>query len=291
MKSKKASFLILTAAIIAMFFACGTEKPVNTVSITEGEHIGTPHFIIKTETATYYLEKNNGGLSSIMDTEGTDWVQFSKSEKILGAAGAAADFRGLPNMVYLGEQGGVGHPGFDQCVSEQVNDTMIRVTSHSGNYVFSYAFTNDYAVMNIEKADTSRGYWVLYEGPIAGKFSPKTHICVTNEGYHPEQPSIYGDTPIKGNFTWMCFGDEGYDKMFYVEHTTPDTLIDIVYYMGSSGPELGNDSPDGMVVMGYGRTPDTKPLMRVAPNTFKFGFIDKPDVPKEQMKEAIEEQL
>lgn len=285
---KKLSLLFITATIMLLFNACNVPEKQTKVSITETEHIGTPHFVIKTERATYYLEKKNGGFSSIMDNSGTDWVQFQKSDTILGAAGAAADFRGLPNMVYQGEQGGVGHPGFDQCVSELVNDTMIRVTSHSGNYVFSYAFTNEYAVLNIEKADTSRGYWVLYEGPIAGKFSPETHICVTNEGYHPEQPSIYGDVPINGNFEWMCFGDTAYDKMFYVQHLTPDTLIDIVYYMGSSGPELGNQSPDGMVVMGYGRTPDTKYLMKQAPNKFKLGFIDKPDVEKAQLKESIE---
>lgn len=280
-------YLILVFAI-SLLSCENTEKQV---LIEEVEYKNQAHFKISTERATYYLEKMGGGFSSILDSKGTDWVQFHKSDTVLGAAGAAADFRGLPNMVYQGEQNGVGHPGFDQCVSEQVNDTLIRVTSHSGNYVFTFAFTNDYAVMNIEKADTTRKYWMLYEGPIAGKFNPESHICVTNERYHPEKPSIYSDTPIMGNFEWMCFGDENYDQMFYVEHLTPDTLVDIVYYMGSSGSELGNDSPDGMVVMGFGRDPYTNPQMKQFPNTFKFGFIDKPGTPKEQMKEEIEKQL
>ncbi len=289
MKTKLLIFLQLFIVYAMVLMSC--EKVEKQITIEEVEYKNVACFKISTEKATYYLEKQNGGFSSIIDKNGTDWVQFHKSDTIRGAAGAAADFRGLPNMVYQGEQNGVGHPGFDQCVSEQVNDTLIRVTSNSGNYVFSFAFTHDYAVMNIEKADTSRKYWMLYEGPIAGKFNPKSHICITNEGYHPEQPSIYGDVPIKGNFKWMCFGDENYDQMFYVEHVTLDTLIDIVYYMGSSGPELGNDSPDGMVVMGFGRDPHTNPQMNQFPNTFRFGFIDKPATSNEDMKEKIEEKL
>lgn len=264
----------LACSLLVLLFSC--QQKQNQVMIEEVGYKNTPHFKITTPSATYFLEKQSGGFSSILDNKGTDWVQFHKSDTILGAAGAAADFRGLPNMVYQGEQNGVGHPGFDQCVSEQVNDTMIRVTSHSGNYVFSFSFAPEYAIMNIEKADTSRKYWVLYEGPIAGKFNPKSHLVFSNEGFHPEKPSIYGDIPIHGNFEWMCFGDENYDKMFYVEHVTPDTLIDIVYYMGSSGPGLGNESPDGMVVMGFGRDPRTNPLMDQFPNVFRFGFIEKP---------------
>ncbi|MEM9680605.1 MAG: hypothetical protein AAF901_09800, partial [Bacteroidota bacterium] len=72
---------------------------------------------------------------------------------------------------------------------------------------------------------------------------------------------------------------------------TPPTLIDIIHYMGSSGPELGNQSPDGMVVMGFGRDPHTNPQMKQFPNTFKFGFIDKPKVPKGDFKEIIEQYL
>jgi len=283
-KTLKLNYQLLVLAIV-LVSACSVKAP--NVNIEETVFKNTLHYKITTKTATYFLEKQSGGFSSILDAQATDWVQFHKSDTIRGTAGAAADFRGLPNMVYQGEQNGVGHPGFDQCVSEQVNDTLIRVISNSGNYVFSYAFTHEYAQLNIEKADTSRKYWMLYEGPIAGKFNPKSHICVTNEGYHSEQPSIYGDTPINGNFEWMCFGDENYDKMFYIEHVTADTLIDIVYYMGSSGPELGNDSPDGMVVMGYGRDPHTNPKMNQYPNTFRFGFIDKPNGTTEQIKEAL----
>lgn len=285
MKIINTKITVLTVLVIFGFTNCQlTDKKV---AIQEVKYIGTPHFKISTTKATYYLEKQNGGFSSIVDEHGTDWVQFHKSDTILGAAGAAADFRGLPNMVYQGEQNGVGHPGFEQCVSEQINDTMIRVTSNSRNYVFTYSFSPEFVLMKIENADTSRKYWVLYEGPIAGKFNPKSHLVFTNEGFHPEKPSIYGDTPINGNFKWMSFGDKNYDKMFYVEHVTPDTLIDIVYYMGSSGPELGNESPDGMVVMGFGRDPQTNPQMNQTPNTFKFGFIDKPAGSPEDMHKKI----
>jgi hypothetical protein len=290
MQPKTLAFLSLIVVLAFAITSCLNKD--NKITITEEVYNNTAHFKIATNKATYYLEKQNGGFSSIIDQQGTDWVQFHKSDTtIQGAAGAAADYRGLPNMVFQGEQNGVGHPGFDQCVSEKVNDNTIRVSSHSGSYQFTYSFTHEHVVMDIQKADTTRKYWVLYEGPIAGKFNPSSHICITSEGYHPEQPSIFDDPPIMGNFEWMCFGDEQYDIMFYVQHLTPDTLIDIIHYMGSSGPALGNDAPDGMVVMGFGRDPYTNPQMKQFPNSFKFGFMDKPDAPKEDFKTIIGKRL
>ncbi len=263
--------LLLICFIIVVLPACYFNN--TNVTITEVRYKNTPHFKIITPSATYFYEQQSGGFSSIIDVDNKDWVNYKKSDSVRVPQSAAADFRGLPNLVYSGQQNGIGHPGFDKCLSKKMNDSTLMTESKNGNYKYFWTFYPDKAIMKIVKADTSRHYWFLYEGPIAGQFNPQTHFCYTNKGLQAEKPSIFEGNPIKGYFDWICFGDSSSNQLFFIHHITPDKHIDIVTYMGNS--EKGNNSKEGMVVMGFGRTPDTKALMQKTPNVFSIGFIEK----------------
>src|SRR5690606_41005486 len=92
----------------------------NPLTIEEEIYNDRSHFVVSTESAIYYLDKAGGGLSSIIDCDGIDWVHYNGSPHARVPDGASGGFRGLPNFVFRSDDGGAGHPGFDQCISEQM---------------------------------------------------------------------------------------------------------------------------------------------------------------------------
>ncbi len=277
------SFLIFSIVVmLPTAISCKQESPV----IEEIAYKGTDHFRIETENATWYLEKQSGGFSSVLDKSGTDWIQFRKSDSVSVPESAASDFRGLPNLVHRGKQSGIGHPGFDKCTSTLLNDSTILTESKNSNYAFTWTFHQEYAEFKLLRADTSRNYWFLYEGTIGGHFKPADHLCFTDQGFQAEKPPISGGNYIADNFQWVAFGDVSSSQLFFVKHLNPDKYEDVIMYMGAS-PGMGNESPDGMVVMGFGRDDAHQPLMQEVPNSFRVGFLNLQEKPSENSFEKI----
>ena len=69
--------------------------------ITEKEYLNRPHFEITTQTDTYLFDRAGGGFSSIKDKEELEWIGFKPGNGSVPGS-AAADFRGLPNLVFRG---------------------------------------------------------------------------------------------------------------------------------------------------------------------------------------------
>jgi acetyl esterase/lipase len=246
--------------------------PTPSVQIGTVSHIGTEHYKIATPRAVYYLEKQSGGLSSVLDPQGTDWVQFRKSENVSVPGSAASDFRGIPNLVFGGEQGGIGHPGFDKCFSEQINATAIRTTSKNGLWQWTWTFSDSTAVLDIQKTDTTRTYWFLYEGPVAGRFDPTRQFWGTDgDTLHADAPDFLNKTAAFGRYRWVYFGQKDYPWCFFAAQQTPDQLEDTFSYMGSTA--AGVKAPDGMNVFGFGRGRNTGPTLRKAGQRFTIGFF------------------
>jgi hypothetical protein len=243
------------------------------ISITEVEYIGNPHFKVETPTATYYISKQSGGCSSMIDKDGNDWVKFSRTGNNPPANSADSDFRGIPNLVYQGVDDGVGHPvGLNKCTTIQTAHNKLHVTSNSGLWEFSWTFQDDHAVISVEKADPSRNYWFLYEGPVAGKWSPSTHYWATDvTGVRTDQPLI-NNSVVNGNWQWAYFGDDNADRCLYVSMVEKDDKNDFFAYMGNYNT-MGISSPDGMNVFGFGRSA-ANPLMNDL-NKFILGFYEK----------------
>ena len=58
-----AIFELMKLSLTAAFIFLASTLPVSGTDITEDIFAGVPHFIIKTKKATYYLDKEGGGLS------------------------------------------------------------------------------------------------------------------------------------------------------------------------------------------------------------------------------------
>ena len=263
---------ILVLTLLLSTLACqGLKREIN---ITEIDYQNIPHFKVETPTAIYYINKESGGCTSVFDIDGNDWIMHSKTGTDGPTISSDSDFRGMPNLVFRESDDGVGHPvGRALTTTKQISNNKLYVTSNSGLWEFVWTFHEDYATLFVEKADPSRAYWFLYEGPVAGRFDPHNQYWANNnDGVRIDIPCQFGNR-AKDNWQWVYFGDKSVDRCFYVSMVENDTLTDFFAYMGNNR-EKGIKSEDGMNVFGFGRSDRTQPLL-TGQNKFIFGFYEK----------------
>lgn len=259
--SLTAAFIFLTSILLAS----GTD-------ITEDIFAGVPHFIIKTKKTTYYLDKEGGGLSRMIDIYGNDWISFKREPWDEYPASAASSFRGIPNIVFNSEDGGAGHPGHNKCYSFVVSENQILTISKSGKWQWRWTFFDDYATITMEKVDREHKYWFLYEGPIAGEFNPEQQYWGSNlGGPRTDINDFYKGDMRFANWHWMYFGDRRVKQILFLAMDQPDRQIDVLGFLGDS--ENGIESDNGMVVFGFGRQSNAQPQLTDPHNVFYIGFI------------------
>ena len=127
---------------------------------------------ITTNSATYWLQKENGGFSSIEDVERK---RLARVRSDASGSQSGGEYRGTPNMVF---PGGGFHPGFDNGTTTIVNSgplkTTIETTRRSTEqrwrpftYTLRYEIFGDY-VRRHDGRQRSDNYWFLYEGTPGG---------------------------------------------------------------------------------------------------------------------------
>ncbi|MCR9098324.1 MAG: hypothetical protein NXI25_00130 [bacterium] len=245
----------------------------NGIRITEGYYQGKPHFIVHTPGAIYYYDKAGGGFSRLIDPEGKDWISFRPQPWGEYPASAASAFRGIPNLVYGAAEAGAGHPGHEQCNSEQTGPNKIRTTSGSGAWEWEWIFEPTYARLDILRVNPDAPYWFLYEGTPGGVFDPQRQFTGTDKGgpLHVT-PDFYKGDKMFGHWQWAYFGHDDCETMLFIAQAEQDTLTDTFSYLGNS--EAGLSSTDGMTVFGFGRADGARPLLTKI-NTFYLGFLEK----------------
>lgn len=261
---------LITVSVLLFIF-----NMVSGIVVTEAVYEGVPHYIINTKTATYWFDRQGGGFSRMIDSNGNDWIAFRKEPWNNNPASAASSYRGIPNLVFQDEDNGCGHPGWDKCESTFEAPNRIRTISKSGRWEWTWTFYEDKAVMEVLKSDPERAYWFLYEGPVGGRFDPDNSYWMNSSGgsvIHSEKPDHINGQRVTGNWEWAAFGLEKQKIMLKIVHKTPDDQTDSFSYMGNSEKGIGAD--DGMIVFGFGRTADTRPLLR-GNHIFELSFILK----------------
>jgi len=257
------------------------------IQIQKIEYLDIPHFKISTPTAEYLFDIEGGGFSSIKDNNGVEWIGFRKGEGKVPES-ASADFRGLPNLVYRGDDNGSGHPGFTNCISKIESEKSIITETKSGRWKWKWTFENEGAFLQILKMDTSRNYWFLYEGIPGGIFDPYNQYWGNEvDEYRTDTPPLNPDLLAHGHWQWAFFGHKEVDNTFFVIQIEKDTITDNFSYMGAS--RKGIESKDGMVVFGFGRKWGD-PLFR-QPEKFFIGFYESEPIDETSyisLKEYIE---
>ncbi len=241
----------------------------DSVSMEEVSYEGRPHILVQTRALDYYYDVGGGGFSRIIDREGNDWVGFRMEPWGSYPESAASSYRGLPNLVFGQEDDGAGHPGHDRC-SSRMEGHKIITESRSEKWLWSWAFYDDHAVLEVLRADPSRPYWFLYEGTPGGSFDPvNSYFGSDLGGPFPGDHDYFKGEILWGQIRWMYAGNRAASGTFYMIQEEQDELIDMISFLGNT--EKGLESPDGMTVFGFGRDTAATPLL-TGPRRFVIGM-------------------
>ncbi len=250
--------LLLTCAYLVS--GCVTSATVSLSHGTDTSAGGGPAYIVSTPSATYYLEKEGGGLSSMLDVDGVDWLGFHNE----AGSGWKGEYRGFPNAVHK-QDGNYFHAmnaGTDPSHStvDIETDRHVRITFTSGNgqWQGQWDFYADRCDFTMTEVSPGYQYWIQYEGVPGGEMDPTDYWFASGVS---ERQLI--DAPHTGDLPapeWIAFGDVGSPRMLFVLHHTDD-----------SHPDDYVSRPD-MTVFAFGRRDKNKFL--TAPGRFSIGFIE-----------------
>jgi hypothetical protein len=221
------------------------------VTVESTTDVGRPALKITTAPATWYLQTENGGLSSLVDAAGMDWLNFNTAPR------AAGMFRGMPNAVF--PEGGF-HPGFTGMTTTVLTSgplkASVRSVSRDG-WRARWDFLPGHATMTFEQTPTT--HWFLYEGTPGGQIDATTDRVIYADGTNlPLNGSRSGD--LVGP-EWVGFADTVRDRSLFVHHTADDTHVDSYSLMQGA-----------MTVFGFGRDGLFPRLF--GERTFRMGLLD-----------------
>jgi len=252
-----------------MLFGCSMSNENYRVRLTEGidESAGpVPAYIISTPSATYYLEKHGGGLSSMLDKDGADWIGFNNMK----GSGHKGEYRGFPNAIHK-QDGSYFHAmnaGTDtargEVLIELENHVRIAFTSENGKWVGQWDFYPTHCNFTMTTVSPGYHYWVQYEGVPGGSMDDTDFwYNSATDIRHPINDSFNGDLPSP---EWYAFGDESSPRMIFLlnhdDDTHPDNYVSRPY----------------MTVLGFGRHEKNKFLN--TPKTFSIGFVESVEYEK-----------
>ncbi len=259
MDIKKLPFLLL---LLLCLGSC-TEQTEPKVYLTNGvdESAGNgAAYIITTPSAIYYLEKEGGGLSSMIDKDNVDWLGFHNKK----GSGHKGEYRGFPNAIHK-QDGNYFHAmnaGTDPSSSivEMESEQHVRIsfTSDNEQWQGQWDFYPNRCDFTMRKISPGYKYWVQYEGVPGGEMdSTDFWYASADNKRHPIMAPFLGDLPAP---EWMAFGDQQSPRMLYMLHQEDDEF-----------PDNYVSRPD-MTVLGFGRANKDKYLTTV--QTFSIGFVE-----------------
>lgn len=248
--------------LCTLFCACA-EQNAPSVSLTHGTDEsagGDSTYIISTPSATYFLEKSGGGLSSMVDKDGVDWIGFHKKP---GSA-HKGEYRGFPNAIHK-QDGSYFHamnaktdPSTSVVNLESDNHIQITFTSENKQWEGQWDFYPTRCDFTMRKISDGYKYWVQYEGVPNGKMdSTDFWFSSADKKHHLINEPQIGDLPAP---EWMAFGDPNAPRMLYLLHHENDTF-----------PDNYVSRPD-MTVLGFGR--ENKDKFLTTAQTFSIGFVE-----------------
>jgi len=270
---------VLLTGVLSFISGCSSDNQqsiaTQAVQLTHGideSAGGVSSYIITTTNATYYLEKEGGGLSSMLDKEGVDWIGFHNEK----GSGHKGEYRGFPNAIHK-QDGNYFHAlnaGTDLSTSVIDIDTKqhVRITFTSANKKWEgqWDFYPDRLDFTMSKVSAGYKYWVQYEGVPFGEMDDTDFwFSANNNKKNLINDPFLGDLPSP---EWIAFGDEKSSRMLYLLHHEDDEY-----------PDNYVSRPD-MTVFGFGRSNKDKYLQ--TPQTFSLGFVES--VNYEKIKTVIE---
>ncbi|CAA0082859.1 Uncharacterised protein [Zhongshania aliphaticivorans] len=255
--------IIFTFFVVYFASSCAmttTPAPVRLSHGVDESSGGLPSYIVRIANATFYLEKTGGGLSSMVDKDGIDWIGFHKEP----GSGWKGEYRGFPNAIHK-QDGSYFHamnagtdPARSELTVEESDHVQIIFTSANGKWQGQWDFYADRCDFTMTAVSPGYKYWVQYEGVPGGEMDKDDfwYASADNKSHLIDEP-FKGDLPAP---EWYAFGDVKSPRMLYILHHEDDEYPDD--YL----------SRPYMTVLGFGRSVKAKHL--TSPQTFSIGFVE-----------------
>ena len=250
---------------LLIFCASCSRRPEGRITLNENgideSAGGVPCYIVETPSATYFLEKQGGGLSSMVDRDGVDWIGFHKEP----GSESKGEYRGFPNAIHR-QDGSYFHAlnaGTEISTSrvEKADGDFVHISFESGNgqWKGQWDFFPDRCVFTMLKVSEGFQYWILYEGVPGGALDKEDFWYSSFDG---KRRSIDDRNDVDlPNPEWIAFGDSKSPRMLFLRHHEDDSYPDRYYNMR-----------DEMTVFGFGRKGIEKFLDK--PQSFSIGFVE-----------------
>ena len=262
MSLKDCSLLVLVSMVLA---GC-TYQSDNRISLVHGVDTtagGGDSYIITTPGATYFLDKMGGGLSSMIDKSGIDWLGFHNAK----GSGHKGEYRGFPNAIhkqddsYFHAMNAGTSPSSSTIQKESSSHIQISFISENKQWQGLWDFYPDRCDFTMSKISIGYQYWIQYEGVPAGNMDSTDFWFASADGEkHPIHEPFLGDLPQP---EWMAFGDRDASRILYMLHHEDDDY-----------PDNYVSRPD-MTVFGFGR--ENKDKFLGTKQTFSIGFVESTD--------------
>jgi transcriptional regulator CtsR len=219
------------------------------VRISNAIDEGIDCYKIETEFAIYYFDKAGGGLVSLIDKDGIDWISHNPTP----GTGSAGEYRGFPNTGEL-------HPGYIGGASSTISptnvweDSVVVQTSRNGEEA-SFTFFSSYAKMILTAIGGSdNAYWVLFEGTPGGAVGADDRVYLSNgTNFDANQDHPFGSndiTNLSGNAIgseWMYITDGIQDRSLFLA-ITDDDIRDNYWQMEDNMTVFGSGREQGSVI-------------------------------------------
>lgn len=223
---------------------------------------GLACYRIQTPNAVFFLDKIGAGLSSVIDRDGNDWLNFEPTP----GSGAAGEYRGFPNAVFK-SAGSYFHPlnaNTDRCRTrvESVEDDRIEISAVADNGLWAgiWSFTAAGATFRMTKMPADHSFWFLYEGTPGGQYDDNDWwMSSSDSAKHPLTENQDGDLAAP---EWMAFGDPRMSRCLVLLHHEDDPYPDRFYQMERK-----------MTVFGFGRD-GMKRYLRSVPQTVSLMLVE-----------------
>lgn len=249
--------------VLLWFGSCAKQKVHLAHGMDKSAGGGTA-YIITTPSATYYLEKGGGGLSSMIDKDGVDWIGFHNEV----GSGHKGEYRGFPNAIHR-QDGSYFHamnagtdPSNSEVDIESKNHVRITFTSDNELWQGQWDFYPDRCDFTMTKVSPGYKYWVQYEGVPGGEMDATDFWYASADNkLHPIEEPFDGDLPAP---EWMAFGDQNSPRVLYMLHHEDDEFPD--NYVGRPY----------MTVLGFGRQNGSEKTDKflTTTQTFSIGFVE-----------------
>ena len=219
---------------------------------------GQDSFLISTNSADYNYQKISGGFSSIVDSNGNDWLNYHPS------GGSAGNFRGIPNLVPPWD-GGHFHPGTTTSISTLIHQGSLKATIQSvttdGLWEVQWEFFPQFARMSVILAD--KNFWFLYEGTPGGLLDANDFVVRPDGTETAYTAGWNGDLSPQ---EWVYFTDTQVGKSIFLAHHEDDNAVDSY-----------RQKDNQMTVFGFGRDGSESLIDKQQPHHFTIGLTDTTD--------------